>query len=72
MTDTVPCALCGEQIAYEDVEDSYRLVVGWEKRRAQGGTNALRLRKPQEVFAHFECVEKEAHGVAAGQQGLSV
>ena len=36
---------CGTTI---DPNQDFRKVVGWERRRDGGGTNALRLRQPQQ------------------------
>ena len=70
------CSLCGEEIFSQDEYEMYRQVVGWErtKRRKQGGTNALRIRRETGALAHGRCVEegarKQKAGLPAGQGGL--
>lgn len=50
----------------------YRQVTGWERfNRQQGGTNALRVRAPQERFACMFCVESLAKGRSPGQMTFS-
>lgn len=55
---------CGTEI---DPDRDYRKVVGFERHRQQGGTNALRLRQPQDEWACRWCVERQAKGLAVGQ-----
>ena len=62
----VACALCGEPVdAYSRL--TYRRVVGWEKPRSAGGTNALALRQPLNTYAHSECIDKARRGIDAKQ-----
>jgi hypothetical protein len=58
---------CGNMI---DEDRDYRKVTGWEKRRAQGGTNALRGRETHDVWACRFCVDKQARGIAPEQTAL--
>lgn len=53
-----------------DPDRDYRRVIGWEKRRDQGGTNALRGREPLGEWACIFCVEKLAKGLTPGQHSL--
>lgn len=55
------CALCGEHIrpGY-DQKNAYRHASGWTRNRASGGTNALRLQKNSDKWAHSECVDRAA------------
>ncbi len=57
----VNCAICGDPLRTVD-QGVYRYVEGWEKNRDQGGTNALRLRKPHDSWAHGHCVDAKVHG----------
>jgi hypothetical protein len=61
------CAFCGGPIV---AEHDYRQVVGWERRRSAGGTNAIRLRANTDQWACFRCVDKQAAGVAVEQTEL--
>lgn len=61
------CTFCGDTV---DPKQDYRRVEGWERARAAGGTNAVRLRRPTDVWACRFCVDKEARGVGAAQTGL--
>jgi len=61
------CILCGGPVTeHQQVEFQ---VVGFERPRAQGGTNALRLRRRTGNVAHRDCVDKEARGLT-GQEPL--
>lgn len=61
------CTACDEDI---NPQLDYRQVIGWEKRRGTGGTNAIRLRKPQEIWMCSRCVDKEARKLNALQGSL--
>lgn len=70
MTINLPkCAFCGTPVD-PDQPTVYRKVVGWERKRDQGGTNAIRLRVPQPEFACQFCIDKESRGVSASQGAL--
>lgn len=62
------CELCGDRVL--PTEQVYREVIGYEQHRAQGGTNALRLRKLTGRLAHRECVARASRSVAPGQESL--
>lgn len=47
----------------------YRRVTGWERQRDAGGTNALALRQPQDVYAHVKCVDQAKRGIDPSTQG---
>lgn len=70
------CSLCGQEIFEADQYTLHRQVVGWEptKRRKQGGTNALRIRRETGALAHGRCVDegarKQKAGVPLQQTGL--
>jgi hypothetical protein len=57
----VSCAICGERVD-ADALGTYHRVQGWEVRRKQGGTNALKLRESLFEFAHRTCIEAAARG----------
>ncbi len=59
------CSICGKEI--QTLRFAYRRVVGWEKHRQQGGTNAIRLRQSLDEWAHSMCVDREVNRVHAGQ-----
>lgn len=56
----VKCEKCGNPIP--DPDNHYQYTTGWTKRRAQGGTNALRLKQTEERFRHRVCVEQDHLG----------
>jgi len=61
------CMICHKSVTgHQQVEFQ---VVGFERPRAQGGTNALRLRRRTGNVAHRDCVDKEARGLT-GQEPL--
>lgn len=62
------CTFCGKAV---DPNRDYRRVTGWEKRRAEGGTNALRCREPHEdEWACVSCIDRQASGVAPTQAAM--
>lgn len=63
------CAFCAKPVDPEG-PFAYRKVVGWERKRDQGGTNAIRLRVPQPEFACEFCINKETKGINARQGSL--
>lgn len=58
---TVPCIDCGKEI---DQRWDFREITGWEKRRAGGGTNAVKERRETGRWMCRGCWD-ERH-VAAG------
>ena len=62
------CCLCGKPI--HSLRNAYRKVTGFERHRAQGGTNAVRLRRQLDEYAHDYCIDMAARGVDAGQGRL--
>lgn len=56
------CVFCGD-VVDPDGPLTYRRVVGFERHRDAGGTNALRLRQPLEEFACYSCVDRAANGL---------
>jgi hypothetical protein len=63
------CVYCGGSI---DAEHDYHAIVGWEKRRSGGGTNAIALRetaKPDR-WACEDCINKLKRGVTPEQGSL--
>ena len=56
------CPFCFNPVNPEDPY-SWQKVTGWERRRAQGGTNAIALRAPLQEWAHPACVSlaKDGH-----------
>lgn len=63
------CAKCKRKLD-ERVETVWSKVEGWEKKRDQGGTNHLALRKPQEQFMCNGCMTLMQEGMDPGQQRL--
>ena len=63
------CESCGRTLN-ERNETVWNLVEGWEKRRDQGGTNHLALRKPKEVFRCNGCMTLLQQGLSPGQRAL--
>jgi hypothetical protein len=64
----IKCTLCGAPIG--DDGRVYHEVVGFERDRKQGGTNALRCRRRTGRVAHPFCVDREAHQIGATQGSL--
>lgn len=70
MTPTpVMCDLCGHPIDVKN-PSTYRITMGWTKRRGQGGTNAVRLPKYGDRFAHEACVDLASKGIAPKQESM--
>lgn len=62
------CPFCGCAVT---PRDAYRKVTGWERvHRPAGGTNAIKLREPLEVFACRPCIDLQASGISVGQGTL--
>lgn len=62
------CSLCGNSV---NPQTAYRKVTGWEAKREDGGTNALRLRQPHDEWACYECIDSRAKArVPEGQGSL--
>ena len=61
------CVFCDTPI---NVDQDYRRVIGWEKRRPEGGTNSVALREPQDEWACQFCIDKQKRGLPAGQGRL--
>jgi hypothetical protein len=67
LSEAGKCIYCRAEIN-PDVD--YRKVEGFEQRRTQGGTNAIRLRKSLDVWACAHCVGRASKGVAPTQQAM--
>ena len=66
----VSCWYCGKHIPHHLIDRCYRQVIGWEKHRMKGGTNALAMREPQQVWMHTDCMSLYKRGITPGQQSL--
>jgi len=64
----ISCSLCGAPIGAR--EQVYHEVLGFERDRKQGGTNALRCRRRTGKIAHRFCVDREAQHIGAAQGSL--
>lgn len=62
------CDVCGEVIPDADRPGTYQYVEGWEERRSQGGTNAVRARVPHPRFAHPACIDALVRGLLNAQE----
>lgn len=62
---------CREDCSAEvDTRRAWTKIQGWDKFRAQGGSNAIALRRPMGEWMCDRCMEKEKAGIAPGQGGL--
>jgi len=61
------CVYCNRPVT---IDHDYRKVIGWERHRSGGGTNALAVREPQDEWACSECVSKLKRGVTMEQTSL--
>lgn len=62
------CFYCNTLID-SDARGIYQYVSGWERKRAQGGTNALRAATRRERWACHACIEKLVK-IGLGQEAL--
>lgn len=62
------CVYCGAEIP--SPLHAYRRVVAWERKRRQGGTNAVRLREQLDEYACARCVDAVAAGRDPGQAAI--
>jgi hypothetical protein len=65
----VRCQGCGSPV---DARSPlvWQKVEGWERKREEGGTNHVALRKTRQEFMCGACIMKERAGVSSGQIGL--
>lgn len=64
----VPCAFrCGEPVNPADSR-TWQMQTGWTRPRQQGGTNALALRQPVQLYAHHECIDRARTGHLGQEQ----
>jgi len=63
------CVECQREID-ERIETVWTKVVGWEKKREQGGTNHLALREPLGENLCQGCMTLMQQGLSTGQQSL--
>jgi len=63
------CDECGREIAYEQA--AWYEVVGYERHRSQGGTNAVAMRKRTGKAICGPCMVSLKAGIAPGQGQLS-
>lgn len=61
------CSFCGTEI---DESIAYQRIVGWERKRMQGGANQVTLRETRDEFACIHCIDKARHGLDPGQGSL--
>lgn len=65
----VPCELCHQPVEVNGPH-TWRLMSGWARPRAQGGTNGLALRAELAAWAHDECIEAGRTGRHVSQQAM--
>lgn len=63
------CSKCGRAMN-ENIETVWQYTTGWVKKREQGGTNYIALRKPQQEFMCNGCMQLLLDGLDVGQQSL--
>ncbi len=63
------CAECGCPIS--DVEHAWTSISGWDKKRREGGTNHVALRKPLGEWMCDGCMAKCMAGIPTGQLSLA-
>jgi phosphoribosylformylglycinamidine (FGAM) synthase-like amidotransferase family enzyme len=63
------CIQCGRELN-ERIETVWTKVLGWEKRRNQGGTNHLALRQQLDLYCCNGCMTLMQQGLNPGQQSL--
>ncbi|MBA2707202.1 MAG: hypothetical protein H0U59_05295 [Gemmatimonadaceae bacterium] len=63
------CEKCSRVID-ERYETVWNQTLGWEKKRMQGGTNHLALRRPQNRFMCHVCMSKILDKMDPGQENL--
>lgn len=63
------CSECGRTLN-ENIQIVWTKVEGWEKKRGQGGTNHIALRKLVNVFMCHPCMDSIQNGRSPQQQTL--
>lgn len=62
------CTFCGDPV---DPRSGFRRVSGFERlHREGGGTNAVFLKKSEEIFACRWCIDKQKQGISPEQETL--
>lgn len=67
MEAKIACSECGNPLNPNAPEGVYEEIVGWDKRRNQGGQNHVRLRKPTGRVMHVSCMTRLLNGIATQQ-----
>lgn len=62
------CSICGRDMTV--AAEVYHEVIGWEKPRRGGGTNALALRRLTGKVACSGCISRKKSKISPGQQTL--
>lgn len=62
------CDKCGKEVRNED--SCWHEVTGWDRKRVQGGTNHIALRKLTGKVMCFECMTMLQAGLSVGQMAL--
>lgn len=65
----LPCAFCGEPVNPK-AKSTHQKVMGWERKRSQGGANQIILREPLPEFAHRDCIDIAKMGIHQSQGNL--
>jgi hypothetical protein len=65
----IRCCFCDTPIP--SPRNAWRKVIGFERQRQEGGTNALALRRPLDEYACNFCVDKQKAGVDPSQETLA-
>jgi hypothetical protein len=66
----VPCAFCPYEVDLKE-PGIWRLKTGWCQQRKTGGSNAIRLPKEHDQWAHNHCIDMETkQKISAVQEGM--
>lgn len=66
----VHCHYCGDPVD-TDARTTFQRVEGWERKRDQGGTNAIIGRQVRQSWACYTCIDRLRHGIDPAQQTLA-
>jgi hypothetical protein len=70
MIECVNYSKCGTMLNPNRVDTFWQKVEGWERKREQGGTNHVALRKKLDVRMCLSCMRQLQNGVDPGQSTL--
>lgn len=64
------CSACGKPVHDGERNTMFVEVIGWTRRRAQGGANQITFRRETGKVAHGRCISAQRQGISPNQESL--